>query len=86
MPTSEVQASRLHYEMSGPATGPVVVLVNSLGSDLHMWDKVLPYLDQEFRVLRYDARGHGLSSAPALPYSIEQLGSDLLALLENNLS
>ena len=82
MPTAEVQASRLHYEMSGPATGPVVVLVNSLGSDLHMWDKVLPYLDQDFRVLRYDARGHGLSTAPAVPYSIEQLGSDLLALLK----
>jgi len=47
-----------------------------------MWDKVLPYLDQDFRILRYDARGHGLSSAPALPYSIEQLGSDLLALMK----
>jgi 3-oxoadipate enol-lactonase len=82
MPTADVQASRLHYEISGPATGPVVVLVNSLGSDLHMWDKVLPYLDQDFRILRYDARGHGLSSAPAVPYSIEQLGSDLLALLK----
>lgn len=82
MPTAELQASCLHYEMSGLPTGPVVVLVNSLGSDLHMWDKVVPYLSQHFRVLRYDARGHGLSTAPPIPYSIEQLGTDLLALLE----
>ena len=82
MPIAELLASRLHYELSGPATGPVVVLVNSLGSDLHMWDKVLPYLHQDFQVLRYDARGHGLSTAPSVPYSIEQLGTDLLALLE----
>jgi len=47
-----------------------------------MWDKVLPYLEQDFRVLRYDARGHGLSTANAVPYSIEQLSTDLLALLE----
>jgi len=82
MPTAELQASSLHFEISGPATGPVVVLVNSLGSDLHMWDKVLPYLDTGFRVLRYDARGHGRSTAPPIPYSIEQLGTDLLALLQ----
>ncbi len=82
MPTAELQEACLHYEMGGPPTGPVVVLVNSLGSDLHMWDKVLPYLDQHFRVLRYDARGHGLSTTPPTPYSIEQLGTDLLALLE----
>ncbi len=82
MPTAEMRASSLHYEMSGPPRGPVVVLVNSLGCDLHMWDKVVPHLDQHFRVLRYDARGHGLSTAPPIPYSIEQLGTDLLGLLE----
>jgi 3-oxoadipate enol-lactonase len=82
MPTAELQGLRLYYEVTGSATGPVIALVNSLGSDLHMWDKVLPYLSQDFRVLRYDARGHGLSSAPPVPYSIDELGADFLALLE----
>jgi 3-oxoadipate enol-lactonase len=82
MPTAEVGATRLHYEVSGPTTGPVIVLVNSLGADLHMWDMVLPYLEKDFQVLRYDARGHGLSTAPPIPYSIEQLSTDLLKLLE----
>src|SRR5579863_1727788 len=82
MPTAELQGLRLYYEITGSATGPVIALVNSLGSDLHMWDKVLPYLTQDFRVLRYDARGHGLSSAPPVPYSIDELGADFLGLLE----
>lgn len=82
MSWAELPGLRLHYEVSGPANGPVIVLVNSLGADLHMWDKALPYLEREFRVLCYDAPGHGESTTPPTPYSIEQLGSDLLELLE----
>jgi 3-oxoadipate enol-lactonase len=82
MPAAESQLCRLHYQISGAAKGPVIVLVNSLGADLHMWDKVLPYLEQNYRVLRYDARGHGMSAASSSPYTIEQLGGDLLTLLE----
>jgi 3-oxoadipate enol-lactonase len=83
MPNAELQNVSLHYEVSGPAAAPVIVLVNSLGTNLHLWDKVVPFLEQDFRVLRYDARGHGSSTVPALPYSIEQLGEDLLNLLDS---
>jgi 3-oxoadipate enol-lactonase len=84
MPTAELQDLSLHFKFSGRSTGPVVVLVHSLGANLHMWDKVLPHLERNFRVLRYDARGHGLSSAPEPPYSIKQLGEDLLNLLDEH--
>jgi 3-carboxy-cis,cis-muconate cycloisomerase/3-oxoadipate enol-lactonase len=72
----------LHYELSGAAEGPVLVLANSLGSNLHMWDKVLPWLEKSFRILRYDMRGHGESSVPLPPYTLDQLGGDLLALMD----
>jgi 3-oxoadipate enol-lactonase len=73
----------LHYELSGAAAGPVLVLANSLGSNLHMWDKVLPRLEKNVRILRYDMRGHGKSSVPPPPYTLDQLGSELLLLLDH---
>jgi len=83
MPIAELSGVTLHYYLTNEVSnGTTIVLVNSLGADFHMWDKVVPYLEKEFQVLRYDARGHGLSSVPAIPYSIEQLGGDLLELLD----
>ena len=58
------------------------MLSNSLGTNLHMWDTQLPALTAHFRVLRYDTRGHGQSLVTEGPYSIEQLGRDVLALLD----
>jgi 3-oxoadipate enol-lactonase/4-carboxymuconolactone decarboxylase len=73
----------VHHEVSGPADGPVVVLAGSLGSDLRMWDpQVEPLAAAGFRVVRYDQRGHGRSPAPAGPYTLAELGADLLALLD----
>ncbi|SRR6266567_1350792 len=72
---------RIAYRTDGPADAPTVVLVNSLGTDLRMWDSQIEPLSQHFRVLRYDFRGHGASSVPAEPYTIEQFGLELLALL-----
>ncbi|PWB33362.1 3-oxoadipate enol-lactonase [Pseudomonas sp. SDI] len=72
----------LNYQLEGPATAPVLVLSNSLGTDLHMWDTQMPALTAHFRVLRYDTRGHGGSLVTEGPYSIEQLGRDVLALLD----
>ena len=73
----------VHYEVAGPADGPVVVLSNSIGSNLHMWDpQVKPLTDNGFRVVRYDTRGHGRSPVPPAPYSISDLGGDVLALLD----
>jgi len=60
----------------------VLVLSNSLGSDLAMWDPQMPALTERFRVLRYDSRGHGQSAVPPGPYRIEDLGRGLLALLD----
>ena len=54
----------VHHELSGPEQAPVVVLSNSMGTDLSMWDEQLPALTERFRVLRYDQRGHGGTPAP----------------------
>ena len=72
----------LHYEIEGPAEAPVLVLSNSLGTDLHMWDAQMPAFTEHFRVLRFDTRGHGQSLVTEGPYSIEQLGRDVLGLLD----
>lgn len=72
----------LHYQLDGPANAPVLVLSNSLGTDLHMWDTQVPLWSAHFRVLRYDTRGHGASLVTPGSYAIEQLGRDVLALLD----
>lgn len=72
----------LNYQLDGPEGAPVLVLSNSLGTNLHMWDTQLPAFTAHFRVLRYDTRGHGQSLVTEGPYSIEQLGRDVLALLD----
>jgi 3-oxoadipate enol-lactonase len=66
----------------GRVDAPALVLSNSLGTTLDMWDPQLPWLTERFRVIRYDHRGHGGSPVPHGPYSIEELGGDLLALLD----
>jgi 3-oxoadipate enol-lactonase len=83
MPRFENGGVGLHYELSGAPDRPALVLANSLGSNLHMWDKVLPRLENNFRILRYDMRGHGKSSVPPPPYTLDQLGSDLLLLIDH---
>ena len=71
-----------NVEVEGPDGAPVLILSNSLGSNLHMWDPQIPELTKHFRVVRYDSRGHGKSAAPEGPYSLEQLGRDALAILD----
>lgn len=75
--------SVIHHVEEGPADAPVLVLSNSLGSALAMWDPQVPALAERFRVVRYDLRGHGASEVPAGPYAIDDLGGDLLALLDD---
>ncbi|MDF0731082.1 3-oxoadipate enol-lactonase [Pseudomonas entomophila] len=72
----------LNYQLDGPADAPVLVLSNSLGTDLRMWDTQVPLWSEHFRVLRYDTRGHGASLVTPGFYNIEQLGRDVLALLD----
>ncbi len=52
----------LHLQVDGPKGAPAVIFANSLGTDLRLWDRVLPLLPQGLRYIRYDKRGHGLSS------------------------
>jgi 3-oxoadipate enol-lactonase len=78
----QLAEGELHYQLDGPIDAPVLVLSNSLGTDLHMWDTQIPAFAEHFRVLRFDTRGHGQSLVTEGPYSIEQLGHDVIALLD----
>jgi 3-oxoadipate enol-lactonase len=60
----------------------VLVLGSSLGTTGAMWDENVGALAERFRLVRYDTRGHGSSPAPAGPYSMDELGADVLALLD----
>ncbi len=72
----------LHYRVDGPSGAPVLVLSHALGLSMAMWDPQLDSLARTFRVIRYDHRGHGGSPVPAGPYRIEDLGRDLIQLLD----
>ena len=78
----QLAEGELNYQLDGPQGAPVLVLSNSLGTDLGMWDTQIPAFAEHFQVLRYDTRGHGQSLVSEGPYSIEQLGRDVLALLD----
>lgn len=75
-------AIEVHSVVTGRADAPAVVLSNSLGSTHRMWDPQLSELEDRFRVVRYDTRGHGESPAPAGPYCIDDLADDLVRLLD----
>ena len=72
---------KLRHRLDGPGDAPVLVLANSLGTTLELWDRNLDAWTSNLRVLGYDARGHGGSEVTPGPYSMEQLGRDVLALL-----
>ena len=71
----------IHYADEGPEGAPALVLSNSLGTDFRVWDPLMPHLPEGLRVLRYDKRGHGLSSAPEGPWTIADHAEDLAALM-----
>ncbi|MCA1717162.1 MAG: 3-oxoadipate enol-lactonase [Actinobacteria bacterium] len=80
MKTSDTVA--LHHVLEGPEEAPMLVASNSLGTTLRVWDDQAPALRERFRLLRYDHRGHGESPVPPGPYAIDDLGRDVLALLD----
>jgi 3-oxoadipate enol-lactonase len=82
MPTIDSNGCPINVEVEGAEGAPVLMLSNSLGTDLHMWDKQMPAFTKAFRVVRYDRRGHGKSGAPKGPYSIAMLGHDALAVMD----
>ena len=82
MPEINADGCTIHVEVEGPQNGPVLMLSNSLGTNMHMWDDQVPAFTRHFRVVRFDRRGHGKSAVPKGPYSIERLGRDALAVLD----
>lgn len=70
----------LHVVADGPLDGEPLLLSNSLGTDLSMWDPQIPALSERFRVVRYDTRGHGQSGSPTGDYSIPRLGLDAMTV------
>jgi 3-oxoadipate enol-lactonase len=73
---------RIAYRVDGPATGPVLLLSHSLGTTMDMWAPQIEAFSQNYRVLRYDSRGHGASDAPVGAYSMDRLGRDVIELLD----
>lgn len=77
---TQVNGIEIYYEIEGE--GPWVTLSHSLACNLHMWDEQMEALTRNYKVLRYDTRGHGQSSAPEGEYTLEQLADDVKGLLD----
>jgi 3-oxoadipate enol-lactonase len=82
MPVIDGDGCPIHVEIEGPEHAPVLILSNSLGTNLHMWDGQVADFLQRFRLVRYDRRGHGKSGCPKGPYTMDGLGRDALAVLD----
>ncbi|OUS35427.1 3-oxoadipate enol-lactonase [Rhodobacterales bacterium 56_14_T64] len=82
MQVADLGDVQLHYRVDGDPDGTPVVFANSLGTDLRLWDAVLPLLPAGLKLIRYDLRGHGLSSVPPAPYSMGAMIRDAEQLLD----
>jgi len=82
MPMIDADGCPINVEVAGPEGAPALILSNSLGTNLHMWDEQVPEWSKHHRVVRYDRRGHGKSGAPKGPYSMERFGRDVLAVAD----
>ncbi|MDT8328838.1 MAG: 3-oxoadipate enol-lactonase [Roseovarius sp.] len=83
MAFAEFDDIRLHYLDEGDPAGAPIVFAHALGTGTLLWDKVIPHLPPGLRIIRYDARGHGLSSCPPAPYSMGTLVRDAERLLDH---
>lgn len=82
MPFALSHGARIYWRADGATDKPVLVLLNSIGCDLSLYDPVVPLLTPDFRVVRIDTRGHGASDAPAGDYSLDLLSDDVLAVMD----
>ena len=71
----------LHYRIDGDPDGAPVVFVNSLGTDFRLWDPILPLLPGGLKIVRFDKRGHGLSTCPGDKYTMDELLDDTAGLM-----
>ncbi len=83
MPTFTSQDAEINYQTFGDAAKPALVFSNSLGTNFKMWQPQIDHFQQDFFVICYDTRGHGASSAPQGPYTLDQLGQDVVNLLDH---
>jgi 3-oxoadipate enol-lactonase len=83
MPLIYLDDIRLNAELSGPATGPALVLIHALGTNLTLWDGLIPLLPPGLRILRVDLRGHGVSDVPAPPYAMGALIHDVERIIDH---
>lgn len=82
MPVIDADGCPLHVEVEGPERAPALMLSNSLGTDLHLWDDQMPVWSRHFRVVRYDRRGHGKSGFISAPATMQRFGRDALAIMD----
>src|SRR5688572_16382202 len=81
MSQARVNGIDVRYAVTG--SGPWVVLSHSLACRLEMWDEEVRRLSRRFRVLAYDSRGHGETSAPAMPYTLDMIADDIKGLFDH---
>src|SRR5438552_9932017 len=82
MPMIDADGCPIHDQVAGPERAPVLMLSNSLATTLDMWSPQVEPFTRQFRLVRYDRRGHGKSGVPKGPYTMERLGRDALAILD----
>jgi len=82
MPMIDADGCPLNVEVEGREGAPVLMLSNSLGTDLHMWDDQAPEFAKHFRLVRWDRRGHGKSGTSKGPYSFDLFGRDILKIMD----
>jgi 3-oxoadipate enol-lactonase/4-carboxymuconolactone decarboxylase len=80
---TQADGCRIFYRAEGPEGAPAIIFSNSLGCDHLMWQPQAEALKHAFRVVRYDQRGHGASDVPQGPYTLEQLGGDVIGLADH---
>jgi len=83
MPMIDADGCLLNVSVEGRDGGPTLMLSNSLGCNMQMWEPQMKAFTQVFRVIRYDRRGHGKSNVPPGPYSMDRFGRDVLAILDD---
>lgn len=82
MAYAQLAFGRLHYRDVGQPDAPAILFLNSLGTDMRIWDGVIEQLAADYRLITLDQRGHGQSDVPEGPYSIDGLAGDVLELAE----
>src|SRR6516225_494841 len=81
--SAKINGYQLAYSQHGDERRPVVVMSHALATSMDIWGYQLPLLTRRFRVLLYDLRGHGGSESPGASYTLQELASDVAALLDH---